>query len=506
MNRLLSFNRWSTSNSINENIQSAKLFLTKRYVARQEGIRVEDVTREQAEDRENQRKALDNDFYRGILNIVGSNHGYVYPFVKFVVNCRATLDELRDLYSNITKYAGSLKSLSMSIDEYSKVPTVDGKRSIDALLGEFENIKDSKDLKKHDWIIEQVHASLRNSIKAALTRDQIKRLLSAAAIIDGIDKRLGEQLNPKTGNVLSHKSAFLSKTNAFSSATEYLERAEDKARGVKQINVNLVANNAAKLEPNAHIIYQDDTIIAIAIRTEAAQKELCSLGEWCINRNAWNSYGGASKSIQINIFDFNKTMQDPMHLTGTTITNGKVTASHDLYDAGIKDGSDPTTHFTKLGYSNQIVSEIVSSIDSELLIKELVTGVGLDARSPAKSLRHILISGYSSNILNQQIKTILSGFVENHIIGNISDTDAISVFSELGILSEFSAKIFNMLNLQDTAKNTIIAKNQEIITSLNTIINRLGYDFNKKATTIVQESDKISEILQNGDTILDDIN
>ena len=95
MSRLLSFNSWTASNSINENIQSAKLFLTKRYVAKQEGIRVEDVTREQAEDRENQKRALDNEYYREILNIVGTNHGYVYPFVKFVVNCRATIDELR---------------------------------------------------------------------------------------------------------------------------------------------------------------------------------------------------------------------------------------------------------------------------------------------------------------------------------------------------------------------------------------------------------------------------
>ena len=501
MSRLLSFNGWTTSNSINENIQAAKLFLTKRYIAKQEGIRVEDVTREQAEDRENQKRALDNEHYREILNIVGTNHGYVYPFVKFVVNCRATIDELRDLYSKITTYAGSLKSLPMSIEEYSNVPTVNGKRSIVSLFEEFETIESSRRQKKHDWIIEKVGSGLRHSIKNTLSKQQINRLLLAAEAIDQIDKMIGETLNPKTGQLMTHKAAFLSKSNAFSTGESYLERAEHKANGVKQQTVEMVVDKLRTLEPEAGIIYNKDLIIVLAIRTERAQHAVCSIGEWCINRNMWSSYGGASNAIQINIFDYNRTMHDPMFLVGTTIKAGRVTNSHDLYNDGIVRSNDPREQFTRLGYPTQLINDVMSTADSELIIKQFVTGLGIDTSSPEKSLNLAIISGYGASETNPQLRQVFIDFVRTHVVGRISDEKAIEVFSKLGILSEFSARIFNTLGLREEIREKIIAKNRELLTNLRSIVDRCGFDFNQKATTAVMQADKIAELLQNGDTV-----
>ena len=500
MSRLLSFDGWTASNSINENIQAAKIFLTKRYVSKKEGIPVEDVTQSQAEDRENQKMALDNPHYKAILNIVGTNHGYVFPFVKFVVNSRATSEELTDLYNKITQYAGSLKSLPMSIEEYSNRADVNGIRSIDSLFSEFDRIELRR---KHNWIIEKVNRELRQNIKSTLTPDEIDRLIKAAAKMDKVDDEEGSFIDSETGKETNNKYSFLSKTNAFTDAQLFLQRAEEKAAGLDNVSIREVAKKLRALEPEASIVYSNEDAIVLAIRTDRAQKELCGLGDWCINRGSWDSYGGKPNAVQINVFNFKRSLSDPLHLVGTTITDGRVTNSHNIPNQSVVKSQDPRTHFTELGYSEDVIDAIISSISNELTVKQFVTGKGLDTSSPIKALETAIRGGYSESSMNPQLKSVMMMFIKKHIVDKISEADAVQTLSKRGILNEIAAKVFNTLNLSEESRRAVLTKNEEIFNNLKDIVNRCGLAFNNSVTTVVESYDAIKKILDEGTTIND---
>ena len=113
-----------------------------------------------------------------------------------------------------------------------------------------------------------------------------------------------------------------------------------------------------ELEPEAGVIYSDDQYLVMSMRTENAQKKLCSVANWCINRGSFSSY--ATDAVQLNIFNFGTDPSDPLFLTGTTVYyNGRVRTSHDINDRHIMKSSDPAEHLSQLGYPDSLVSNVV---------------------------------------------------------------------------------------------------------------------------------------------------
>ena len=496
MSGILNFSQWANSTGLNENVKAAKRELVKRYA---EKNKIEEITPEI------EQRAVDNKSYAKIREIVKGNDGYVYAFLLFHLDHGATFSELEELYRKIRDNAGSLNSLPMTIEEYSKQERVNGVNPFEALNDQFNNIEERR---KHKWIIEKVNGDLRRSIKN-MPQESIDRLYKAAKIIDDADEEAGDFKDPDTGNLINNRIALLKKSNAFRDGEKYLVWVEEMANGVANSDVVAKVNALRAIQPEAGILYNKGGYLAMSVRTENAQKELCSIANWCINRGSWSGYGGKTGSLQFNIFNFNAPVTDPMHITGTTIyANGTVHTAHDKNDDYIQKSSDPAKHFIALGYSEDLVNTLISSMETEYTIKNIVTGLGIDTSNPSDLLASLVKSTYKINLdVEESIRNIIIGIVRDQLSKKLSKDAVMDLYMKFGVLSTFSAKILNVLlpNLSDEEKKKVLDNNDRIINDpgrgLRSILARVGRGAYPQLAAAIDSEEKIKDIIASGESI-----
>jgi hypothetical protein len=495
---LLSFSHWRRSNQLNENIQSAKVYLIKKY---KDSLaqKVEGEGKEYVPSAEDERRALENPEYKKILELVEDKPGYVYPFVRFRFENGNSFPQLKSLFQTIKNDPGIISSLPMSIEKYSSQSTVNGVDSLEALMDQIHTITERR---KHRWVIEKVNGPLRRSIKT-LSEEKIGRLYTAAKLIDDVDDQVGMFKDPETGKETNIRSSLLRKSNAFSDASKYLNWVEEMANGAVTSNSTSKVNSIKALEPEAGIIYNNAGYLAISIRTEKAQMDLCSVANWCINRGSWNNYAGKNGYIQINIFNFNKPVTDPMHIVGTTIDNhGEVDSSHDKNDTSLVQSNNPEKHFRDLGYPDDLVKAVINSFSLEKTIKKFVVELGVDTASAEKLLSTVITGSYKLNLESQdEIRNIMIRIIMDHIGPKVSRQDIMSVFMKFGVLSTFSARVLNLLILDISAeeKESLLKNNDRILNAPNTglkeILLRKGRAAYPMVTAAVDDEEKIKDII-----------
>jgi hypothetical protein len=495
MNGVLTFTQWTKSIRLNENVRDAKKYLIKRYV---EDHNIDNITPEV------EQKAVNNKAYNRIREILKGADGYVYTFVKFHFDHDVDFANLAELYTKIKENAGSLNSLPMTIDEYSNQELVNGVNPFEALMDQFHNIESRR---KHKWIIEKVNGDLRRSIKQ-LPPAELDRLYKAAQLIDEADEAAGDFTDPESGNTTNNRISLLRKSNAFKEADKYLVWVEEIADGVSNSDVSSKINALRSLQPEAGIIYNRNGYLALSIRTEHAQKELCSVANWCINRGSWSGYGGKQNAIQINIFNFNEPVTNPMHIAGTTITDNKVSNSHDKNDDPILKSSNPADHFTRLGYPEDLVKIVVDSIPKETLIKKIVTGLGIDTSNPAELLTSLVKSSYKINLdVETDIRNVIIGIIRDQLSKKLSRSNILEVFSKNGILSTFSARVLNVIipDLTDSEKADLLNSNDKLLndptTGIKLIVASVGRARFPQLTTAIDSEEQIKNIITSGESI-----
>lgn len=496
MSGILNFSQWANSTVLNENVKAAKSFLVKRYAELRD---INEITPE------TEQEALKNKSYEKIREMLKGNDGYVYAFVKFHFDHAASLSELEELYKKIKDNAGSLNSLPMTIEEYSKEETVNGVNPFEALLDQFHNIEERR---KHRWIIDKVNGDLRRSIKN-MSSDDIDRLYKAAKMIDDADEEAGDFVDPDTGKTTNNRISLLKKSNAFSDGVRYLVWVEEMANGVANSDVTAKVNALRAIQPEAGILYNRGGYLVMSIRTENAQKELCSVANWCINRGMWGTYGGKTGSLQINIFNFNLPVTAPLHITGTTIyANGTVHTAHDKNDDYIQKSSDPAKHFAALGYPADMIETIMQSMETEYTIKNIVTGLGVDTSSPSDLLASLVKSTYKINLdVEESIRNVIVGIVRDQLSKKLSKDSVFELYMKFGVLSTFSARILNILvpNMSDDEKKKILDTNDRIINDpgrgLRAILARTGRGTYPQLAAAVDNEEKIKDIIVSGESI-----
>jgi hypothetical protein len=499
MNGILNFSQWSNTGELNENVKAAKSFLIKRYA---EKNKIEEITPEV------EQKAVDNKAYNKIREVLRGNDGYVYAFVKFHFDHGATASELEELYTKIKENAGSLNSLPMTIEEYSKEELVNGVNPFEALMDQFNNIEERR---KHKWIIDKVNGDLRRSIKS-MPPEMVDRLYKAAKLIDEADADAGDFTDPETGRVTNNRISLLVKSNAFKDGMTYLKWVEEMAEGVSNSELSGKVNALRALQPEAGILYNKGGYLAMSVRTEHAQKELCSVANWCINRGSWGSYGGQTNSLQFNIFNFNLSVTNPLHIVGTTIKeDGRVSTAHDKNDAHVLKDSDPYRHFIALGYPQDLANALVNSIETEKMIKSIVTGLGINTSNPAELLGTLVKSTYKIDLdVEENIRNIIVGIIRDQISTKLSRETVLDQYMKFGVLSTFSARLLNVLisNLTDDEKTKLLNNNDRIINDpgkgLRGILSRVGRGAYPQLAKAIDSEEQIKDIIASGESITTD--
>ncbi len=496
MNGILNFSQWARSRSLNENVKAAKNELVKRYA---EKNKIEEITPEI------EKAAIDNKTYNKIREMLKGNDGYVYAFLLFHLDHGASLNSLEDLYQKIKENAGSLNSLPMSIEEYSKQESVNGVNPFEALMDQFHNIVERR---KYRWIIDKVNRELRNNIKS-LPPQEVDRLYKAAKLIDDADAEAGDFIDPETNRPTNNRLSLLKKSNAFTDAIAYIEWAEKMAEGVSNSDLLTKVNALRALQPEAGIVYNGGGYLVLSIRTEKAQKELCSVANWCINRGMWGTYGGQKGSLQYNIFNFNLPVTNPMHITGTTIyASGTVNTAHDKNDDFIKKSGSPTEHFTLLGYPEELVKTIIGSIDKEQLIKNIVVDLGVDSSTPSELLTTLVKATYKMDLeVDESIRNIVVGIIRDQLAKKLSRENVLELYMKFGVLSPFSGRILNILvpDLKDEEKTRLLDNNDRLINDptrgLKIILSRVGRSQYPQLTATIDNEEKIKDIIASGESI-----
>jgi hypothetical protein len=468
--------------SVFENISGAKAYMLKWYAAKN---RIQPNTMTD----DDKREALNTEKYKEIIQLIGNAHGYAMSFVKFHFEHGATIEQLKELIQMLVADGSIQRVLPRPIDQYAATPKgerINGVNPFEALMDDIRNIEVRRGAK---WIIDELPGDLRRSFRT-LPEEEQQKLLNVATLLND----QGEEV----------KKRLLAKARAFSTIAEFITFAENYVKGYSNNDIASKMAKIEELEPEAGILYADDKYLMLSARTEKAQKDLCSVANWCINRGSFNnaSYGGGA--IQINTFDFTKSATDAYHLIGTTISyDGQVTYSHDINDRSVKTTSDPVEHFRKFGYPEQMIRVLMATLPVEAVIKRVVTDLQLDRRSPVDIFEDIIKSSYTVNTENNEAATkVIMSILMERLVPIMSKQDMMSKYLKLGAISEFSSKLFNVLFKDATPeeRERVLAKNEEIYRLLHTIEARGATKLSQAMKNIIDAKAKVKQILDQGIT------
>lgn len=451
-------------NQISENVAAAKVYIQKDY-AKKKSLDYKDLTPEQKND------ALNNASYKRIIDLIGNHHGYAGPFVKFhfeqgvPISGRSGDDsEIRDL-SALLKVLLTKKHivprLPMKLEQYSSLEKEGALTGFEKLTDAIRTIQRADGAK---WLIDRLPSNLRDQYRKMGKEDQ-NSLINAAYSLDEYGKEITDRLLDK---IKAMSSWNISKVIDY--INEYLS-------GYSNSGMKKKMNEIKKLEPQAGILYFDDKYLAISVRTEEAQRKLCSIANWCINRGHFKIY--KNKAVQINIFDYMKDLTDPLFLTGTTIGyDGKVTASHDINDDSIIKSKDYMEHFKSLGYPDYVLKALAEKIPLEIISSEIMEEIGINHRlndvrkivQKLVELKKKSISGEVSDEYWNKAIEVVSSIIKENI--ETYRNPLIKIFIDLGIVSYTALSIFNYLidNVTKEEAKKIIDRTEETLDYMEAIL------------------------------------
>lgn len=418
-----SFSNWKNSISIDENIAASKIYMQKKLATILKKP-VSELTPEETA------KALTNKDYIKILDIVKETPGYAMAFVKFYFDQGITLDQLAELANTLKTKKHIIQQLPNSVDYYAGLETgSDNITGFEKLNDAIRTIERAKEVK---WFIDRLPRGLRDQYRALPAEKQAGIINTAHQLSD-----LGKQAIDR----------LFDKIKAFNNSTieELMDYVSKYLSGFSNLGMKSKIDAIEALEPEAGIIYSDDRYLVMSIRTENAQKQLCSVANWCINRGSFSGY--ANDAVQLNIFDFGKDSSDPLFLTGTTIYyTGKVRTAHDINDLAIKKSDNPAAHFKELGYPDQLINAITDQFATESVIKKVVYDLGLDSKKPIDVLKGIIMQSYGMPAdSNPESLAIVLDIVESRIKQQLTKEDVITLYLQYGVLSGISAKLLKLV-------------------------------------------------------------
>jgi hypothetical protein len=429
--------------------------------------------------------------YLQIVDLAKAFPNYLTALLKFGLEQNASIEDLKDLLQTLQDKKQLLSQLGRSpqdvLDEYSNREPKNGVLGFEQLTDAIRTIERMKESK---WFIDAMPRQIRDQFRALSPEEQQPFITAAVQLKD-----LGEEAIKR----------FFGKIKAFadkpiSEVGEYISR---YLKGFSNLDLQKKITDIENLEPEAGIIYSDDQYLVMSVRTEQAQKDLCAVANWCINRGSFSSY--ANDAVQLNIFNFGTDASDPLFLTGTTVYyTGKVRTAHDINDAMIKKSDDPAEHFRKLGYPAEVVNAIVRELPREMMVKKVVYDLQLDKRKPIEVLFNIIKQSYSIDPdTNPESLEIVLDIVRSRIKENLTKAEVIKMYTESGVLSKFSAMLVKELLSDATPEEMkqIVDSTLKVFATVNQIAKEdPTLLFPAVKNVLAQEQDVLKELgLDRGD-------
>jgi hypothetical protein len=434
--------------------------------------------------------ALTDPTYRQVAELAKAYPNYITALLKFVFDHKAAIEDVQDLLQTLQDKKQLLMQMGspqVVLDDYANREPKNGISGFEQLTDAIRTLERMKEAK---WFIDSMPRSIRDQFRALSAEDQQPFITAAVQL-----KELGEEAIKR----------FFGKIKAFdgkpiSDVAEYIAR---YLKGFSNLDMQKKVQDIENLEPEAGIIYSDDQYLVMSVRTEKAQKDLCAVANWCINRGSFSSY--ANDAVQLNIFNFGTDSSDPLFLTGTTVYyTGKVRTAHDINDAHIKKSDDPAEHFAKLGYPEEVVSSIIKELPREMMVKKVVYDLKLDKNKPIEVLFNIIKQSYSIDPeTDPETLDIVLDIVRTRIKENLTKDEVIKMYTEYGVLSKFSAMLVKELlgDASPEEMQKIIDATLNVFATVNQIAKEdPSLMFPQVKNVLAQEQDVLRELgLNRGD-------
>ena len=357
--RMINFKNFSATDSVNENVQQAKIFLKKRFLAAKKsktGKEDETLTPEE------QRRAETNPEFLKIKEMLRDNPGYVYAFTKFFFEEEVPFEELKAMYAKIKKNRAVINTLPMRVEEYADIEATssDQRKGFERLGDDMTKLEEKRIVKK---FVDRLPGDFTVTIPAAKDKGtvvaSIKRAYqnSSAAIkekVHGIALAFDEFGKSPDGSKDEKKNKelqdmFFDKVKRYRNLNEVIQAALSFIKSANNGNISKFLQTIQNVNKKygelngAEVVYDEEGVLIIEVKSYHANKELNSNTSHCIASSSyqWDNYVGSDSNFnkQYYIYNFNLQPNDNKSVIGITIQpRGEIRACHLKNDAGFSDG------------------------------------------------------------------------------------------------------------------------------------------------------------------------
>jgi ankyrin repeat protein len=328
-------NYFNFKDSLNENIQRAKVYLKKRALRKKES-ESEDTDQPVGLSADEVRVIENDPSFQEIKRICRDVPGWVYLFTKiFYEDYEGDVDrlkELEDFYKEIKSYGNLIKNLPQPLENYAN-PTTETPSSgesgdvVHAGRTITERIVDDLEVVKLEVLFNKFKGEFlphqKKQVETA-TKQQREKLLNIA-------KEFSEMGKDDDGNIdleyqYSLYRIFYSKLKDFSTLQSLIDFALNY---IKSVNNNQFSKFIKKIDEvntrfgpqnGAKLIYNNDAYLVIEVYSYVANRVLNGHTTHCIARSQsyWDNYlEGVNK--QYYVYNFNLGPTEPMSVIGLTI-------------------------------------------------------------------------------------------------------------------------------------------------------------------------------------------
>jgi Ankyrin repeats (3 copies) len=442
---------------IDENVQQAKTFLKKRALAaKKEKTKKED---EQLTPEEIRRAENNPDFLK-IKDLLKDNPGYVYPFTRFFFEEGVPFEELVNMFNKIKEYKQFISTLPMPVEKYADVvpDNNDKRKGFERLGDDIAKLELNRIVKKFvdrlpgDFTVTNPNASDKGTVVPSIKRAYQAAPQTIKDKISDIAKAFDEFGKEPDGSIDHKKNKelqdyFFDKIRRYRNLNEVIQGALGYIKSANNASVSKFYQTIQNVNKKygelngAEIVYDENGILILEVKSYQANKELNSNTSHCITSSSyqWDNYVGADSNFnkQYYIYNFNLTPGDDKSVIGITIEPGyKIRACHTKSDSeftqGIKD------YMKKISVPFEILAPMTKE---EIEIKKKRVIANKEIVKPNLSLENAkkyIEEGADPNA--QQGKPLINSVSEN-------DLDKTKYLLEVGASPNIGGAIKNAQNL-----------------------------------------------------------
>ena len=498
-----------------ENVQDAKSYLVKVY-AEKNKIKPSEI------DEETKKQIWNNPKFLEVKDLMDKNKmpGNTFPFVKFAIDQRATLDQMEEIVELLKDNKNNLSSLPMTIMDYAKVDRnkkkeegeeedSDYRPGWEMLRDDLSNIERKRKLKN---FIDRLTPRMKEYVNKKATTKQLEKLeeisnqLKLMPENDEGREAWDSFFYPDLG-VLNDRGKVKGRMGSYDDTVTY-EEYKDPAKAMDGIisdaenfiskwgeDEDAVIAKVKALGPQAGIIYSRDGFLIMSARTPDAQRLVCSETGWCIRTDS-TFWSYSSGRVQINVINNNIPTSERNSLVGITINkNGTVHTDADRPNGRISapgggnyTGKPASELLRRIGvpqagieaFEREFPQEADIKIALELFFKDSGRLTPLDIITSLLKFNKGFLSGSMSEDHWEKISGLVSQIISE--VKGLTAKDFLRAFlggervdSTGGIYTEAAWNIFNKLVGKDYTQEQIKKLHDETVEGYDSIEDLLSY-------------------------------